>query len=80
MINPSISTLINLFVCLVCFWHWVACVYYYLATDAIYNYDIASYFGGGMWAPPQLVMERQLAVRYVYCFYWAVGITCQVSR
>eukprot|EP00966_Prymnesium_polylepis_P242959 5618850-Prymnesium_polylepis.2 len=24
-------------------------------------------------------MEQSLSVRYVYSFYWAVGITCQVN-
>ena len=82
-INPSITSLLDLCLQLILAWHWIACIYHYIATTDPYHVDYAaqpqedSYPGSGSWALPPRLLKSSAVKQYCYSLYWAIIATTQ---
>jgi CRP-like cAMP-binding protein len=82
-LNPSVKTLGKLLLSLCLYWHWIACVYYYLSLESS-SLSVSSRWAGGDWNPPGPLLGREgssesLWLHYLYALYWAIGLTCQIN-
>ena len=78
-INPSFLTLVKLIFTLFLMWHWVACIYYFLAVTVSDGSQGEEMVSVGRWAPyPEQLVTPSVISRYLFALNWAVGVTCQI--
>ena len=76
-LNPSLVRLVKNFFMLLFLWHWVGCLWLFIANFERDDNEIV--FEENLWVPPAYIWQAGEVHQWIYALYWAMAVTLGVG-